>query len=163
MRAISRDLLPKVNLKKPSGVGRKVKQVFNKYTKEFLGEYMSQVQCANNFNIRKGDISSCLSQHIKLKSIENYIFIYKDEYTSGKLEKMCELYDKSFYIYTKNDCEFIGEFNSLKKCSDYLGLDSRRISDCLKNNLKYASNYIFIYIMYSKDISNNWVVWRRKK
>jgi len=129
--------------------------VFNKYTKEFLGEYMSQVQCANNFNIRKGDISSCLSQHIKLKSIENYIFIYKDEYTSGKLEKMCELYDKSFYIYTKNDCEFIGEFNSLKKCSDYLGLDSRRISDCLKNNLKYASNYIFIYIKnYSKEKLN---------
>ena len=125
--------------------------VFNKYTKELVGEYNFQYRCVNELKIYKWDVSSCLRG--ESYSAKDYIFIYKDEYTNKKLNELCEkcgkgVFIKPFYVYDKNTRKLIDKFDYQSVCARELNIDVENINACLNSNRKIHSvkNYVFIYV-----------------
>jgi len=125
--------------------------VFDKYTGDFISKHDTIMECIIDLKLNRGshgNIGLCLRN--KQYSVSDYVFIYEDEYTDEKLKELCDLYNKTFYVYRKNNGEFIGEFESQLSCVEELNINKGHISNCLNGNRRSTDGFIFIYV---KDFS----------
>jgi len=121
--------------------------VYKKSTKEFIGEFDSAKICMDFIKIKKFSFYRCLKS--KSKSTKGYIIIYKNEYSDDLLNYLYnydsfENYYKPFYIFDKNNKEFIGEYKSQ---SEFKRIDTKNynVNECLKGKVDFCNNFILIY------------------
>jgi len=127
------------------GIYRKQFYVYNKNTRELIGEFDLQLECAKKLNIAVEAINACLNLSRKMHSVKNYIFIYVEDYSE---EKLNELYNKSksryvFEVYNKFTNEYINTYDNQTKCAKDLKISNSSVNNCVNGKTESVKGYIF--------------------
>lgn len=110
-------------------------------------EFSSIVEASKFFNCCPSSISKALSRNGTCK---NYVFVYKDDLESGKiqLEDILNSYiscKKCVYQYDFITHKYIDKYESLSEASVKTGTNRPDISNCLLGKTKSANGFIWSY------------------
>jgi group I intron endonuclease len=117
--------------------------VYNKFTGEFIGQWIAHSICAEELKINRTQIVQCLKN--RCNYIVDYIVIYVDEDDPEKLqEKLNIIKQSNFNVYDKEN-KYIMTIDNQKRCADLLNLNASNISNCLHGRAKSHKGYTFYY------------------
>lgn len=114
---------------------------------EFVGEFVTQSECAKILDINKSDLNAVLKNRRQVAG--EYSFIYKAEYNEkwkrDVLAKLKNNRGKEFFVYNFLTGQSVNKYSNIYDCADELNLEFKSISACLNKKRTYHEDYIFIY------------------
>lgn len=117
----------------------------------FIKEAISQTEFAKEIGVCVGSVNNVLKGIKNKNQVKGYILIFKEELTDELLNNKINiankgLYNKEFYVFNKNNLEFMGKWDDRKRCSNELKVTRTTITRSLDLKNKNSRNkYIFYY------------------
>jgi hypothetical protein len=123
--------------------------VYKRFTGEFIGQWISKTECAEQLNCGSRAVGKCLLK--KYKYHKDYVFIYDEEDTPEKRSLIINPPKKyeanNLFIVFNTDGMEIGVWDNKAKCAVDLDLGSRsKIHECLTGKKNSYKGFVFEYV-----------------
>lgn len=125
---------------------------------EFLNEYINVEKASKETNTNKTSLCTVArsvggskEKHTRYQA-NGYIWIYKDSFSTDKINKVVEKLQTNKVLQFTLNGEFVSEFSSCKEVSESLGYSYSSISNNTKGDSRYSHGHIWIK---KKDFSED--------
>lgn len=117
---------------------------------EVVDEWYGCREASKKLNISQSSIQFCCSGKQKNRLYSGFVWVYKDDYESGKvdLKKLIQnardSINKSVVVQLDLDFKYIKEWKNAEEVNDLLMLDSSSIRKCCKGELATVGGYRWV-------------------